>query len=178
MTPTAPGIPAPGTNYGANVPAGTWNFEPLSRKRTFDQYAADELSVCREDASGQDNTDSKHQDGDKANLGLAHGFLAGTQHNGNNNSNNGSTNGVDNKDQSGAKRTRFDVLSRTKVAGSPLRECSVCGRVTQAEHAIYKRWGFACPMSGGRWRRPLVWRWDIEMQSTESVSQFMQAPPP
>eukprot|EP00293_Proteomonas_sulcata_P001164 CAMPEP_0184318326 /NCGR_PEP_ID=MMETSP1049-20130417/101986_1 /TAXON_ID=77928 /ORGANISM="Proteomonas sulcata, Strain CCMP704" /LENGTH=361 /DNA_ID=CAMNT_0026638059 /DNA_START=133 /DNA_END=1218 /DNA_ORIENTATION=+ len=77
------------------------------------------------------------------------------------------------------KRRAFDVLTRLRMKEPASRECNLCGRVTYAESGMYERWAFACPMSGGRWRAPLEWHWDLPVPSSEEpVTTFIAAPPP
>jgi hypothetical protein len=170
QTPTTPGAANTGGVVNAGAGGANGTFEPLVRKRTFDQYAADELNACREDAEARDLDGGDH---DMKDAGVASASVNGSNsgavvHSGAINTTNNSSN----------KQVKFDVLSRTKIIGETARECSLCGRVTQAEHSMYKRWVFACPMSGGRWRRPLVWKWGVDMSEAGNVSEFMQAPPP
>jgi hypothetical protein len=56
-------------------------------------------------------------------------------------------------------RARFDVLTRKWIKGDAMRECCTCARVTATDDPMYKRWAHACPMTGGKWRAPLNWKW-------------------
>lgn len=87
------------------------------------------------------------------------------------------TNCCSDPNSSGAAKRRFDVLTRQHV-GDVQRECATCGRVSDSCQDIYRRWDFACPMSGGRWRRPLHWHWELESPEDSDKGEFVMAPPP